>query len=203
MKKQISIFGKSTVSQEKKSYQLIEELSYELVKNDYACVHGGYAGGIMQAVADGANKASIKFNKEQRTFNRGIPEKRFDEKWPRVPKAHFDEASEDIYSRLKSITLSDMFIAAPDGGDGTLLETDIVIHENTINELLGIKVKPIIFIEGEDRKWSKIFQNRLENLDISKRNVSDYPWVYFVQYSENETNASIIEQVLEIITKVT
>ena len=185
MKKQISIFGKSTVDEKKLSYQIIKELSYQLVLDKNTCMHGGYAGGIMQAVADGAQKA-IEIHDLENNLNIGVPEERFDEKWPRVPKATFTEPAIDIYSRLRIITQSDIFVIAPDGGEGTLLEADIVIHENSINELLGKPVKPIIFIEGSDKKWTNLFQARLDNLDISKKSIGQYPWVSFIQYSDNQ-----------------
>lgn len=199
--KKISIFGKSTVEKSEKSYQIIKELAYQLAKNNCTCIHGGYAGGIMEAVSEGAQKAINNYGLDL-NLNIGVPEIRFDKKWPRVPEAVFTEPAIDIYSRLKKITESDLFIVAPSGGDGTLLEADIVIHENLINELLNKPIKPIIFIEGEDKKWTHLFNARLRNLDISKTSIYDYPWVLFVQYSELENVNTIADSVIKKINQI-
>lgn len=201
MKKQISIFGKSTVGESKKSYQIINQLAYEIVSRGNICMHGGYAGGIMQAVSDGAQRAIDDYGLEN-TLNIGVPEERFDQKWPRVPVATFTDSAIDIYSRLKIITQSDLFIVAPSGGDGTLLEADIVIHENSINELLGKPTKPIIFIEGKDKKWTNLFQARLDNLDISRRSVNEYSWLSFIQYSEVDQVGNIVNTILDKISQI-
>lgn len=200
--KKISIFGKSTVAETDFDYQVIKKLSKKLVEHKYTCVHGGYAGGIMQAVADGAHEAVVELSLEESRYNIGVPEKRFDEKWPRVSHAHFTEAADDIFSRLKMITDSDVFVVAPAGGDGTFLEADIVIHENTINHLLGKPVKPIIFIEGGDKKWIHLFNARLQHLDISKRDVSDYSYVHFISYEEQDSLDSVSDKILEKINQV-
>lgn len=199
--KKISIFGKSTVEKTEKSYQIIKGLAYQLVKNNHICVHGGYAGGIMEAVSEGAQRA-IDENGLCPNLNIGVPELRFDQKWARVPEAVFTEPATDIYSRLKMIMESELFIVAPSGGDGTLLEADIVIHENLINELLNKPIKPIIFIEGEDKKWTHLFNSRLENLDISKTSIDDYSWVAFVQYSELESYSAIMDRVMKKINQI-
>ncbi len=182
MKKQISIFGKSTVKESKKSYQIIKEVAQRLVLEGCICMHGGYSGGVMQAVADGAQLA-IQENHLDPGLNIGVPEQRFDKKWPRVPFATFTEPASDIYDRLRTLMTSDVFIVAPDGGEGTFLELDIAIHENSINQLLGKPTKPIICLEGEDKKWTNLFISRLRYLDISKREEGQYPWISFIDCS--------------------
>ncbi len=191
--KKISIFGKSTVDEFSFDYHLIRELSYQLVKNNYSCCHGGYAGGIMQAAADGAHQACLDFCKDQKIHNIGVPEERFDKEWPRVPNSFFTDTAIDIYDRLRTITSSDVFIVSSKGGDGTLLEVDIVIHENTINEYLGKSTKPMIFLEGKDKKWSKLFSARLQHLDISKKDRKDYPWCIFIDISHKQISKSVKE----------
>lgn len=190
------------VSSTEKGYKLIKELSYTLVKNNYACMHGGYSGGIMEAVADGAYKACKEDKKQQSIFNIGVPEVRFDEKWSRVKNAHFTKAAKDIFERLKTITQSDLFIVAPFGGDGTFLELDLIIHENIINEILNKPIKQIIFIEDQNMQWSNLFAARLDNLNISKRNKSDYPWAHFISFDDNSDNSMIILNILEIIKQM-
>jgi predicted Rossmann-fold nucleotide-binding protein len=201
MKKQISIFGKSTVNENTQSYKIIKQLAYQLVSGENICMHGGYAGGIMQAVADGAQEAINTYGLDG-NLNIGVPEERFDKQWPRVPIAIFTEPAIDIYDRLRTITQSDIFIVAPDGGDGTSLEADIVIHENSINELLGKPVKPIIFIEGADKKWTNLFQARLDNLDISKSSINDYSWVSFIRYSNNDHIKNVVTTILNKINQI-
>lgn len=59
-KRYVSIFGKSTVDNNSKEYQFTEEVTRHLIENDYGVIHGGYAGGIMQAVADTAYKTLLE-----------------------------------------------------------------------------------------------------------------------------------------------
>ncbi|MAQ77277.1 hypothetical protein CL684_02015 [Candidatus Campbellbacteria bacterium] len=201
MRKRISIFGKSTVHENEMSYKIIKELAYRLVTDGNVCMHGGYAGGIMQAVSDGAQSAIDECNLDI-NLNIGVPEIRFDEKWPRVPTATFTEPAIDIYDRLRIITQSDIFVVAPSGGDGTLLELNIVIHENTINELLGKPVKTIVCIEGPDNKWSNLFQSRLDNLDISKNMVTQYSWISFIKYGNQDSVDQIVHQIIKKINQI-
>lgn len=199
--KKISIFGKSTVNEDEKGYHIVNHLAYELVSRGNACIHGGYAGGIMQAVSDGAQRAIIEHHLLD-NLNVGVPECRFDENWPRVSVSTFTEPAIDIYDRLRTITQSDVFVVAPFGGDGTLLEADIVIHENTINELLGKPIKPIIFIEDQSNKWTNLFQARLDNLDISKRTFEDYSWAHFIQYSREDEIKDVVKRITEKINQI-
>jgi hypothetical protein len=48
-KKYFSIFGKSTVANQSREYQFTEEVTKSLIENGFGVIHGGYAGGIMQA----------------------------------------------------------------------------------------------------------------------------------------------------------
>ncbi len=186
--KTIAIIGKSTVPQNNPSYKFSEQLAYDLVSSGYAIRHGGYAGGIMQAVSNGASKAIAEhgFNHDR---NIGIPEVRFDSDSERTSGKFFLDAAKDICDRLRGVVLeSDYIVVAPRGGDGTMLELQLAIHENTLGKYTGI-IRPIILCElpGET-PWSKIVNRQLADLDNGIKNIADCGWVHVVHSVEEVKN---------------
>lgn len=184
--KKVSIIGKSTVDKNLKEFKMMQDLSKKLVSSGIGVIHGGYAGGIMEAVSNGANEA-IQEKCLSKEFNVGIPEERFDKDWPRVIGASFSNPAQDIFDRLRMVTAGDAVVVAPIGGDGTALEIDIIIHENLLAKYSGQKIKPIIFIETEHgTKWKEFISGR--NLLATSEKVLEKDWVYFVTTTESVVN---------------
>lgn len=189
--KTISFFGKSTVDENTIEYITTKQLAKEVVRVGFGVIHGGYAGGIMQAVSEGAQEAIEEENLSPK-FNLGIPEERFDKDWSRVSKAVFSKPAADIFDRLRLVTSGDIVIVAPIGGDGTALELDIAIHENLLTEYTGAPIKPIIFLLTETgTDWKKFLESR--SLLATNANIFEKGWLYFADSSE---------QVMSILSKL-
>ena len=190
--KTISFFGKSTVDENTIEYKITKQLAKEVVRAGFGVIHGGYAGGIMQAVSEGAQEA-IEEGDLSPNLNLGVPEKRFDQDWPRVSKATFSKPAPDIFDRLRLVTSGDIVIVAPIGGDGTALELDIVIHENLLAEYTGTPIKPIVFLftqTGTD--WKKFLESR--SILATGANIFEKIWIHFVH---------TIEEALDVIKQKT
>ncbi len=184
--KKISIIGKSTVDKNSSEFKLVQELARRLVLSGLGVIHGGYAGGMMEAVSNGAYEA-IQEKGWPQELNLGIPEERFDKDWPRVEGAHFSEPAKDIFDRLRLVTSGDCVVVAPIGGDGTALEVDIVIHENLLAKYSGEKIKPIIFLETENgTKWKEFISSR--NLLTTSEKILEKDWIYFVESVDDIIN---------------
>ncbi len=192
IKKTIAIIGKSTLPATSPAYKFSKKLAYELTTHGFYLRHGGYAGGIMQAVSEGASCA-IKEGNLSPHLNVGVPEVRFDTDYKRVANSKFLKASKNITERLNNLILkSDCLIVSPRGGDGTMLELQLAIHENMLGEYTGI-IRPIIICElpGETQ-WRKILNSQLSLLDNNVSNINNCPWMHTVHS---------VKDVLEIIVK--
>ena len=186
--KTISFFGKSTVDENTSEYKITKQLAREVVRAGFGVIHGGYAGGIMQAVSEGAQEAIEEGNLLPK-LNLGIPEERFDQDWPRVSNATFSKPAADIFDRLRLVTSGDIVIVAPVGGDGTALELDIVIHENLLAEYTGAPIKPIIFLLTETgTDWKKFLESR--SLLATGANIFQKKWISFENSIEGVMNTA-------------
>ncbi len=185
-KKYVSIFGKSTVGRDSREYKFTEEVTGYLIENDFGVIHGGYAGGIMQAVADKAyNVLSEKNLPLER--NIAVPQIQHDGAgWGRVENASFTEPSKDIYARLRNVAgHSDIAVLAPRGGDGTMLELTVVWHENVLAKYTGSTIVPIIMMQTEDgTNWRKIAETLVAELDNSTDSIDELDWIYFASNLE-------------------
>lgn len=173
----IGIIGKSTVSKEDPPYIFIEELAYRLASAGCSIRHGGYSGGIMEAAARGAARA-ISESSFGNVLSIGIPEKRFDLDYPRTSDTQFIEPAEDICERLRGIILdSECIIVSPKGGDGTMLELQLAIHENRLGKYAGM-IRPIIICElTGGTPWSALIDHQLKELDNGIAGMEDCPWM--------------------------
>ncbi len=181
--KKVSIIGKSTVESSSQEFKMVQDLAKKLVESGLGVIHGGYAGGIMEAVSSGANEA-IRENGLSPELNLGIPEERFDKDWPRVEGAYFSDPAKDIFDRLRLVTAGDVVVVAPIGGDGTALEADIIIHENLLTKYSGEKIKPIIFLETKNgTPWKEFISSR--NLLATSEKILEKDWIYFVESTED------------------
>ncbi len=177
-----SIFGKSTVPRNHPAYVWTRQITTELLRKNFRVIHGGYAGGIMEAV-DEAAQFYISEHNLSRDSNTCVPQQQFDTVgWQRVHHAVPTPVAKDVYDRLRMITTSsDIAIVAPLGGDGTFLEIMTLFHKNMIAKYTGEKIVPIIFLQmttGTD--WKAIMETVVEQLDVSLHSVSEIPWIYFV-----------------------
>jgi predicted Rossmann-fold nucleotide-binding protein len=185
-KKYVSIFGKSTVDNGSREYQFTEEVTRYLIENDLGVIHGGYAGGIMQAVADTADKI-LKEKGLPLERNIAVPQIQHDGAgWARVQNASFTVPAEDIYSRLRNVAgHSDIAIIAPLGGDGTMLELTVVWHENVLAKYTGSTVVPVIVLQTENgTDWKKIIETLVIELDNSTNSLEELNWVHFASNLE-------------------
>lgn len=196
-----SVLGKSTINPESKEYNVICEITEKLFEKGFGVIHGGYSGGAMQAVSDTANKI-IKEQKLNSACNIAVPQVQHDGIWGRVSEAIFTTASKDIFDRLKIVTCGDIAVICPLGGDGTELEETIIFHENVVkmgmNKYGGynLPITPLIFVQTKNgTNWKKLITQKMQILDTSVKNISEYKWLYFVDSLKS------FEDVLVIINK--
>ena len=182
-----SVLGKSTINPESEEYKTIEKVTEILFKNGYGVIHGGYAGGAMQAVSDTAQKI-ITTEKLSPACNIAVPQLQHDGLWDRVSEAVFTTASPDIFDRLKIVTTGEIAVICPLGGDGTELEETIVFHENIVkmgmNKYGGYSfpMTPLIFIQTKNgTDWKKLIEQKMNILDVSVRDPKEYDWLYFIE----------------------
>lgn len=188
-RKYFSIFGKSTVDNQSREYQFTEEVTKFLIEEGFGVIHGGYAGGIMQAVSDTAYQ-TIMTNGFPLERNIAVPQVQHDATgWDRVQNAFFMEPAKDIYSRLRDVSgHSSVAIVAPLGGDGTMLEFNIVWHENVLAKYTGDTIVPIIILQTENgTDWKSILETLVTRLDNSINSLDEIEWVYFAS-NINEFN---------------
>jgi predicted Rossmann-fold nucleotide-binding protein len=176
----VSIFGKSTVPSDTQSYQLTKAVTKLLLERGCGVIHGGYAGGIMQAVADQAEETifELKLPPER---NIAVPQQQHDTVgWERVPVAQFSIPAPDVYDRLRMMVKNSAFaIVGPRGGDGTMLELIMVWHENVINEALGLKTIPLIVLQSADgTNWTRLLESMVNELDNGVSNVGEIKWLH-------------------------
>ncbi|MCB9809126.1 hypothetical protein H6776_01880 [Candidatus Nomurabacteria bacterium] len=188
----VSFFGKSTVPTESESYQFTEAATRFVLSKEYGVIHGGYAGGCMQAVADSAY-TYLQEHQLPQERNIAIPQREHDEVgWDRVANATFTSAARNIFERLELVTGQSQYVCiCPRGGDGTLLEIGVLYHTNSLAPYTGDAIVPMIFLQTPDgTDWKKIMQNLTKDLDSSYQSVEEIPWMHFV---------SSIEELSEII----
>jgi predicted Rossmann-fold nucleotide-binding protein len=185
-----SVLGKSTIDQNSPEYKAIQYFTTILLKNGYGIIHGGYAGGAMQATSDTVNEY-IKENNMPPYLNIGVPQSQHDGLWDRVIGAQFTDIADDIFQRIKVVTSGDIAVICPLGGDGTELEETIVFHENVVrmgmNKYGGynLKMTPLIFFQTKDgTDWKTLIQKKIDILDVSVENISEYDWLYFIDSLE-------------------
>jgi len=186
-----SVLGKSTIHPESKEYQMIVHITEVLFKYGYGVIHGGYAGGAMQAVSDTAERI-IQRDSLHSYANIAIPQVQHDGLWDRVEKSTFTEASLDIFERLKAVVSGEIAVICPLGGDGTELEETIVFHENIVkmgmNKYGGysFSMTPLIFVQTKNgTNWKKLIQEKMNILDVSVRDPQEYGWLHFVDSVES------------------
>lgn len=191
----ISILGKSTVPKASPSYTKTEELAYQLTASGYTIRHGGYAGGLMEAAADGATRAILEHHLPS-DHHIGVPETRFDRSYARTQGHTFLDPAQDICDRLRHIILAaDALVIAPRGGDGTMLELQLALHENTLSASQGWRVRPIILLElPNETPWSAILTAQLHALDNGIDGPQDCPWI-IVTHSVEEAHEQITKLV--------
>ena len=191
-----SVFGKSIVKNTSEEYKLVKNLTVSLLSRGYGVIHGGYAGGIMEAVADTAFSYLLEHNLPPER-NIAVPQLQHDKAgWPRVENATFLDVSEDIFCRLKNIlSYSQLVVIAPLGGNGTMLELDIVIHENMLAKHTGQKVLPVLVVQtAQGTNWRKIISTIMMELDNSIVSLNEIDWLHFVKNKE-QFNA-VIDRIL-------
>lgn len=181
-----SVLGKSTIDSNREEYILIEKATEVLLQHGYGIIHGGYAGGAMQATSEAANRY-IKKHNLPKELNIGVPQKQHDGLWARVEDASFTNVADDIYQRLQIVTSGDIAVICPLGGDGTELEETIVFHENIVkmgmNKYGGKneRMTPLIFLQTtKGTNWKKLIETKLSLLDTSVKTIEEYKWLYFV-----------------------
>ncbi|MFO0743912.1 MAG: hypothetical protein U0469_02585 [Candidatus Paceibacterota bacterium] len=189
-----SVVGKSTVNKESEEYKATEQLTKFLLKEGFGVVHGGYAGGIMQAVSDTANNF-INENNLSKNLNIGVPQEQHDGLWDRVKNARFTNVAKNIFERLEAVTSADIVVVSPLGGDGTDLEQNVIFHENIVktgmnkygNEKYNEKLTPLIFFQTKNgTDWKSLITTKMQILDTSSKSLENHKdWLYFVSSIED------------------
>lgn len=189
----ISIFGKSTVDPESREYEITAEATRHMLAKGYGVIHGGYAGGIMQAAADAAFEY-LSENNLPLERNIAVPQREHDAVgWERVKNATFSDVADNIYERLHMVTgHSDIALVGPLGGDGTLLEAAVFYHVNAIAKYTGDRIVPLVFLDTEGgTEWREIFEFTTKKLDSSAQSLEDIEWIHFVK------NLDELDEVIE------
>lgn len=159
----IACFGKSTVENFSSSYILSKDIGKGLVSEGYAIIHGGYSGGLMEAVSLGAQEA-IQKNKLSSLRDLGVPMVDLDNDWKRTDRTYFVKTCKTLSERLDIlINMADAYLILPEGGFGTMLELTYAIHQNELDK----KVQKPIYVMAE--RWKVITDMMIQNLEISDR----------------------------------
>ena len=174
-KKWASVFGKTTIDAKSADYKLIIAVGECLIEEGYGIVHGGYSGGAMAAVSEGANTA-IRYLGLSQKLNVGVPHVLFDKEVARVRNASFTKTAKDIYGRLQIVASGNIAVVCPRGGIGTQLELTMVLHENATKRSFGQPVQPLIFVQtNTGENWKQLFAHMSKTLRVSTEDV------YFVR----------------------
>lgn len=176
VKKFAACIGKSSLIKNGQDFKTIYKIGFNLIDNGFGVIHGGYSGGAMQAINEGANRA-IKKNRYNEYSNIGVPLQMLEKKWQRVQYGVFLKPATNLSQRIDSIILNaDVIVVLPKGGYGTLLEAIYAFHLNQINDVNNNKIKPIIFYGN---KWKTLMINMLKGLDVKDQS-NGKKWCYFV-----------------------
>lgn len=170
-----SVFGKTTFDTRSQDYKTIVAIGECLIEEGFGVVHGGYDGGAMGAVSQGATQAIRRLGLSPK-LNVGVPHVLFDAECKRVDNATFTKTQKDIFGRLQVVGSGDIAVVCPRGGIGTQLELTIVIHENKQKRAQGQKPQPLIFyVSKTGTDWKSVFANMAKHLKFSTKDV------YFVK----------------------
>lgn len=166
-----AVFGKGTIPRTSRDYATIMAIGACLIEEGYGVVHGGYAGGAMEAVSRGANSAIRRLGVSVKR-NVGVPHAVFDAQAKRVKNATFTTMQKDIFGRLQVISQSDIAVVSPRGGIGTFTELILVLHENETKRSIGAKTQSLIFViskTGTD--WKTVLSGITKHLSVSTEDV--------------------------------
>lgn len=175
-----SVVGKSTISADCAEYKMIQAAVKVLFEQGFGIIHGGYAGGAMQAASDAASEYILEHGLPAER-NIGIPQTQHDVHCERVAGATFTEPAEDLFFRLSAVTSGDLLLVSPVGGDGTEAEVAVVFHENVVGLYDDKKPVPMIFLETENgTQWKKLMESKCHYLATAIKDVDACPWLHFV-----------------------
>jgi len=143
----VSFFGKSTTPLFGTEYEWVQQVTADVLSKGYGIIHGGYAGGMMQAV-DEAAYAYLVAHDLPLERNIAVPQLAYDRSgWERVRYAIATPPAKDLFDRLRMMTVySQLAIVAPLGGDGTLQEVITVYHQNLVSQYTYERIIPLVFM---------------------------------------------------------
>ncbi|MFA6322970.1 MAG: LOG family protein [Candidatus Buchananbacteria bacterium] len=177
----VACLGKSSLKKNSSDYKTIRKLGKIIIEENFGIIHGGYSGGAMQAIDEGASEA-INEQGKKNSLNIGVPYSPFDNDWQRVEKSMFSKPAKKLSERIDNIVCnSDIIVVLPKGGFGTLTELIYAFHMNQIEEDLNGKIRPIIFY---GRNWKTLMKELMKGLDIKKQSAGKN-WSYFVDTTED------------------
>ncbi len=177
----VACLGKSSLKKNSADYKTIKKLGEIIIEEDFGLIHGGYSGGAMQAIDEGASETILKQNKKN-SLNIGVPYLPFDNDWPRVEKSVFLKPAKKLSERIDNIICnSDIIVVLPKGGFGTLTELIYAFHVNQIEEDVGGKIRPIIFY---GINWKILMKELMKGLDVTKQSTGKN-WSYYVDTPED------------------
>lgn len=177
----VSFFGKSTVPETSPDYQLMRHIAGHVIERGAGVIHGGYTGGMMEAVSTGAQEA-IERNNLPPERNIGVPHVGHDKTHgARTKKSAFCDVMNDTCDRLRAVASGDIAIVCAVGGDGTELEESYIFSENTYIE----KPIPLIYIQTTTgTQWKEILEAKVRVLEHSQKQLSEFPWLYIAHSFE-------------------
>lgn len=177
----VSFFGKSTVPEESLDYQLMKRIAAYVVESGAGVIHGGYTGGMMEAVSSGAQEV-IERKALSSDLNIGVPHALHDKTHGRrTLKSVFTQAMPDTFDRLRAVVSGDVAIVCSVGGDGTELEATYLFSENTFAE----KPTPLIYVQTEaGTQWSEIVETKIRVLSHDEKSIADFPWLHIARSYE-------------------
>ncbi|MCW1929765.1 MAG: hypothetical protein KIH62_000445 [Candidatus Kerfeldbacteria bacterium] len=177
----VSFFGKTSVPVTAPDYQLMKKIAAYVVEHGSGVIHGGYTGGMMEAVSLGAQEVIAQKGLSQH-YDIGVLHALHDlTHGQRTLNSVFTDAMPDTFDRLRAVVSGDVNIVCSIGGDGTELEASYVFSENTFAE----KPTPLIFVQTETgTQWSEIIDTKIRVLSHDQKSRADFPWLYFAHSFE-------------------
>lgn len=190
----IAAFGRTFVDSNAPSYQLSSAIGATLSAHNVGVITGGYAGGLMQAVAQGATV----YAKEQgysnpESYAHGVPILEFDTDHDHIAHTLTLPSKENTMERLQHFSdHASAFVVLPEGGFGTFDEIIHVIRENVTH----LKQPKHLILVGQH--WMDALKAVFTTIN-SRKDPASFDWIHVVDTIEEFTET--LEKILpEIIT---
>ncbi len=189
----IACFGKSTVPKHEASYHIATKIAETLVENGLGLLHGGYSGGLMEAVDTAAVRRARELGSSKpESWAVGLPIACFEEGWGITEHGTRLTPVLSIEDRLTEFcTRSSGTIVLPYGGLGTMHE---LLHVITRAKYFPESRKPLILF---GQHWESSLDAMLGGIE-SKDTTRSFPWIKTVT-TIDECMSAIQDMAQEIL----